>query len=81
MSHWRTLALTSLLGPSLRAQDINRVVSGVVFDSVAHAPLAGAVIQVAAADAGSRIFTTTADTAGATALPVCRRTLRHRVPA
>jgi hypothetical protein len=64
MMHWRTLALTTLLAAPLRAQDPAHVVSGVVFDSIAHAPLAGAVVQIALADERARIFTTTADAAG-----------------
>lgn len=64
MVHWRTLALGTLLAVPLRAQEAHHVVSGVVFDSIAHTPLVGAVVQIALADASARIFTTTADTAG-----------------
>jgi hypothetical protein len=64
MLRWRALALMTVVAVPLRAQGTNHVVSGVVFDSVAHAPLVGAVIQIALADASARIFTTTADSAG-----------------
>ena len=64
MLHWRTLALATLFAAPLRAQEPNHVVSGVVFDSIARAPLVGAVVQIALADASAKIFTTTADAAG-----------------
>ena len=52
------------LASTVSAQAPTHTVSGIVYDSVAHAPLAGTVVQVALADAVPRIFTTTADAAG-----------------
>ena len=75
MLHWRTLALATLFAAPLRAQDPTHVVSGVVFDSIARAPLVGAVVQIALADASAKVFTTTADAAGhyrVTGLPAGR---------
>jgi hypothetical protein len=70
---FRPLLLGTLLGSSLRAQTPTHIVSGVVFDSVARAPLGGAVVQVALVDgtrhttldeSAPRIFTGTADASG-----------------
>ena len=47
MTHWRMLMLGALVAAPVRAQSApqssTHVVSGVVFDSVARIPLAGAV--------------------------------------
>ncbi|MEO8622725.1 MAG: carboxypeptidase regulatory-like domain-containing protein [bacterium] len=68
MTHWRTLALGALFASPLQAQSAalaaSHVVSGIVYDSIAHAPLAGALVQVALADSAQRVFTATADAAG-----------------
>jgi hypothetical protein len=50
--------------PAQTAMSPLRVVSGIVFDSVANKPLAGAVVQVALADSTLRVFSGIADTGG-----------------
>lgn len=72
----RQLFLTALVAAPLAAQGPARIVSGVVFDSVARAPLAGAVVQVAlvesspgAAPTTSRVFSGTADATGRYRIP------------
>lgn len=74
MMPWRALLLTSVLVAEVSAQQRVRspghVVSGVVFDSIGKAPLAGAVVQMAqvdsaaTSDAQPRIFWGVADTTG-----------------
>lgn len=68
MTHWRMLMLGALVAAPVRAQSApqssTHVVSGVVFDSVARTPLAGAVVQVALADAVPRVYTAIADESG-----------------
>jgi hypothetical protein len=73
LMHLRPLLLGVLLGSSAQAQHPVRVVSGIVFDSVARAPLSGAVVQVAFVDtvirttpntASPRIFTGITDASG-----------------
>ncbi len=75
---FRALVLGMLLGSSLRAQTPAYVVRGLVFDSVAHAPLSGAVVQVALIDGAQhrtldevapRVFTGTADANGRYRIP------------
>lgn len=70
---FRRLSLIALLGVPLHAQGPGHRVSGVVFDSVAGVPLAGAIVQVALvgnAPVGGgdkvlqRVFSATADTMG-----------------
>ena len=72
------LLLGILLGASLEAQSPTHIVSGIVFDSVARAPLGGAVVQVALIDGAQRtsldesaprIFTGTADASGRYRIP------------
>lgn len=69
----RHLLSVMLVSASVHAQSPGRVVTGVVFDSISRAPLAGAIVQVAlvdvnrrdAADAAApRIFSATADSGG-----------------
>ncbi|MEO7457248.1 MAG: hypothetical protein ABIY52_13370, partial [Gemmatimonadaceae bacterium] len=50
---------TALIAAPLQAQLPARIVSGVVFDSLAHAPLAGAVVQVALVDMSAGAASTT----------------------
>lgn len=74
---WRVPVAAALLVSSAHGQTPPRspvhVVSGVVFDSVVSAPLAGAVVQIAPVDSalqaaavneGRRVFWTTADSVG-----------------
>lgn len=68
LTHWRLLAPALLASAPLRPQAVaappTHTLSGVVFDSIASAPLGGAVVQVALADAVTRVFTTRSDAAG-----------------
>ena len=68
MTHWRTIALGAVLASRLAAQPATQapthVVSGLVYDSLAHTPLAGAVVQIALAGAVPRVFTAIADESG-----------------
>lgn len=69
----RHLLSVMLVSASVQAQSPRRVVSGVVFDSISRAPLAGAIVQVALVDVSRRdtadataprIFSATADSGG-----------------
>lgn len=69
----RQLLSVMLVSASVQAQSPSRVVTGVVFDSISRAPLAGAIVQIAlvdvsrrdAADAAApRIFSAMADSDG-----------------
>ncbi|MEO5815460.1 MAG: carboxypeptidase regulatory-like domain-containing protein [Gemmatimonadaceae bacterium] len=68
MMRRRALSIILLLATAVQAQtpiaSPLRVVRGVVFDSIANAPLAGAVVQVAVADSSQRIFSGIADASG-----------------
>jgi len=68
MTRSTLLGLGVVLGMALGAQEPARpaahTVLGVVYDSVANAPLARATVQVASADAAGRVFTATTDGAG-----------------
>ena len=74
---FRHLLLGMLLGSSLHAQTPTRIVRGVVFDSIARAPLGGAVVQVALIDgtqnalneSAPRIYTGIADASGRYRIP------------
>lgn len=65
---WRRFAPVLLAFAPLGAQSpaalITHSLSGIVFDSIAGAPLAGAVVQVALADQVQRVFTTRSDVTG-----------------
>ncbi|MEP6732464.1 MAG: carboxypeptidase-like regulatory domain-containing protein [bacterium] len=65
---WRVLLLLGFMAAPLRGQlpasKPMRVVSGVVFDSIANAPLAGAVVQAALVDSTVRVFSAVADADG-----------------
>ena len=61
------LALALVASQTARAQLRTHTVRGVVFDSIARAPLAGAVVQIALVDTSAkapRIFWTTAEPSG-----------------
>lgn len=69
----RRLLLGMLLGPVLHAQSSTRTVTGIVFDSIARAPLDGAYVQVALVDGTlpdapdrvpPRVFSATSDSRG-----------------
>jgi hypothetical protein len=64
MTSWRVIGIVVLLATQMQAQAPVRVVSGVVYDSVARAPLAGAVVQIALADSTMKIFSGIADASG-----------------
>jgi hypothetical protein len=73
----RRLLLGMLLAWPVQAQSVVRTVSGVVFDSVARAPLTGAVVQVVLVDTSGgtarsespRTFSGTADSNGRYRIP------------
>jgi hypothetical protein len=66
MRRSRFLLIGSLLASSLPAQarPSGHVVTGLVFDSVASEPLAGAVVQIVYPDSGGRTFSAVSDAAG-----------------
>lgn len=75
---FRRLSLIALLGGPLYAQGSGHTVSGVVFDSVAGMPLAGAIVQIGLVGDGPvgvgdkgirRLFSATADTMGRYRIP------------
>ena len=66
MPRWSPLGLVLFLAAPLAAQNPppRHVVHGVVFDSVAQAPLAGAVVQIAPRDATGPLYSATTDSSG-----------------
>ena len=66
MTRWSPLGLALFLAAPLAAQNPppRHVVHGVVFDSVAQAPLAGAVVQIAPRDATGPLYSATTDSSG-----------------
>ena len=68
MKHWPVLCAGALLATPLAAQDqpqpATHVVRGIVFDSVAGAPLANATVQLRSRDSATLVFSTTTDAAG-----------------
>ncbi len=65
----RVVAVMLVIAASLPAQEPQRaaagaVVRGTVYDSVAHAPLAGAMVQLVPDDSGQALLTATSDAAG-----------------
>lgn len=65
---WSIFPVVVLLATPLSAQTpaskLVRAVTGIVYDSVARAPLAGAVVQIALADSTMTIFSAVADAGG-----------------
>ena len=67
LTHWRLVAPALLAVAPLHAQASGHAVRGMVFDSVAHVALHGAVIQlarIASGDTAPRIITSISDDAG-----------------
>lgn len=66
------LTLLSLARPLLAQRattELRHVLRGVVFDSIAGSPLAGAIVQVAGRDSFPGVFTTTSDASGSFRIP------------
>lgn len=66
MTRWSPLGLALFLAAPLAAQNPppRHVVHGVVFDSVAQAPLAGAVVQIASRESTGPLYSATTDSSG-----------------
>ena len=67
MTRWPPLELVLFLAAPLAAQDsapLRHAVHGVVFDSVAQAPLAGAVVQIARRESSGPLYSAATDSTG-----------------
>ncbi len=68
MRHWSLACAGMFVAAAAHAQDppqpATHVVRGVVFDSVAGTPLAGAQVQIRSRDSALRVFSETTDSAG-----------------